>query len=79
MITGDMIKPGPMIIDVGIDCVQGGPEAGKLCGDVDFETAKEVASFITPVPGGLGPMTITMLRANTLESDGRAASVWKLQ
>ena len=70
MITGDMIKPGAIVIDVGINRL---PD-GKLCGDVDFESAKEVASFITPVPGGVGPMTITMLLANTLESAERAAN-----
>ena len=74
MITGDMIKPGAVVIDVGINRILEGPNAGKLCGDVDFESAKEVASFITPVPGGVGPMTITMLLANTLESAERAAS-----
>lgn len=67
MITADMIKPGAVVIDVGINRL---PD-GKLCGDVDFEAAKEVASFITPVPGGVGPMTITMLLANTLESAER--------
>ena len=67
MITGDMIKPGAVVIDVGINRL---PD-GKLCSDVDFEAAKEVASFITPVPGGVGPMTITMLLANTLESAER--------
>ena len=67
MITGDMIKPGAVVIDVGINRL---PD-GKLCGDVDFEAAKEVASYITPVPGGVGPMTITMLLANTLESAER--------
>ncbi len=70
MITGDMIKPGAVVIDVGINRL---PD-GKLCGDVDFESAKEVASFITPVPGGVGPMTITMLLANTLESAERSAN-----
>ena len=68
MITGDMVKPGAVVIDVGINRL---PD-GKLCGDVDFDSAKEVASFITPVPGGVGPMTITMLLANTLESAERA-------
>ena len=68
MVTGDMIKPGAIVIDVGINRQ---PD-GKLCGDVDFESAKEVAAFITPVPGGVGPMTITMLLANTLESAGRS-------
>jgi methylenetetrahydrofolate dehydrogenase (NADP+)/methenyltetrahydrofolate cyclohydrolase len=70
MITGDMIKPGAVVIDVGINRL---PD-GKLCGDVDFESAREVAGYITPVPGGVGPMTITMLLANTLESAERAAS-----
>ena len=70
MITGNMIKPGAVVIDVGINRL---PD-GKLCGDVDFESAKEVAAFITPVPGGVGPMTITMLLANTLESAERAAN-----
>ncbi|MBK7356104.1 bifunctional methylenetetrahydrofolate dehydrogenase/methenyltetrahydrofolate cyclohydrolase FolD [Propionivibrio sp.] len=69
MITGDMIKPGAVVIDVGINRM---PD-GKLCGDVDFDSAKEVAAFITPVPGGVGPMTITMLLANTLESAERSA------
>ncbi len=70
MITGDMIKPGAVVIDVGINRLP--PEqGGKLCGDVDFESCKEVASFITPVPGGVGPMTITMLLANTIEAAER--------
>ena len=67
MITGDMIKPGATVIDVGINRTA----EGKLCGDVDFESAKEVAGAITPVPGGVGPMTITMLLANTLEAAER--------
>jgi methylenetetrahydrofolate dehydrogenase (NADP+)/methenyltetrahydrofolate cyclohydrolase len=62
MITGDMIKPGAAVIDVGINRM---PD-GKLCGDVDFGSAREVAGWITPVPGGVGPMTITMLVANTV-------------
>ena len=70
MITGDMIRPGAVVIDVGINRL---PD-GKLCGDVDFESAKEVAAFITPVPGGVGPMTITMLLANTLKSAERATN-----
>ena len=73
MITGDMIKPGATVIDVGINRMTDGPNAGKLCGDVDFETAKEVAGVITPVPGGVGPMTITMLLTNTLEAAERCA------
>ena len=72
MITGDMIKPGATVIDVGINRLP--PEqGGKLCGDVDFESAVTVAGAITPVPGGVGPMTITMLLANTLESAERVA------
>jgi methylenetetrahydrofolate dehydrogenase (NADP+)/methenyltetrahydrofolate cyclohydrolase len=63
MITGDMIKPGAVVIDVGINRVN-----DKLVGDVQFETAAEKASYITPVPGGVGPMTITMLMLNTLEA-----------
>ena len=73
MITGDMIKPGATVIDVGINRLQSGPDAGKLCGDVDFDSCKEVAGVITPVPGGVGPMTITMLLTNTLESAERVA------
>jgi len=70
MISGDMIKPGAIVVDVGINRL---PD-GKLCGDVDFASAKEVASAITPVPGGVGPMTITMLLTNTLEAAERIAS-----
>lgn len=69
MIKGDMIKPGAAVIDVGMNR----DENGKLCGDVDFESAKEVAGCITPVPGGVGPMTITMLVANTVQSAERVA------
>ena len=69
MITGDMIKPGAAVIDVGINRMAD----GKLCGDVDFDSAKEVAGWITPVPGGVGPMTITMLVANTVRSAERTA------
>lgn len=66
-VTGEMVKPGAVVIDVGINRL---PD-GKLCGDVDFDTAREMASLITPVPGGVGPMTITMLLANTIESAAR--------
>ncbi len=69
MITGDMIKPGAAVIDVGINRLPN----GKLVGDVDFDSAKEVAGWITPVPGGVGPMTITMLLANTVQAAGRSA------
>lgn len=62
MITGDMIKPGAVVIDVGMNRL----ENGKLCGDVEFESANLVASFITPVPGGVGPMTIATLMKNTV-------------
>ncbi len=72
MITGDMIKPGATVIDVGINRLPA-EQGGKLCGDVDFESAREVAGLITPVPGGVGPMTITMLLTNTIESAERAA------
>ena len=72
MITGDMIKPGATVIDVGINRLPA-EQGGKLCGDVDFESAREVAGLITPVPGGVGPMTITMLLTNTLESAERSA------
>ncbi|MBI2308807.1 MAG: bifunctional methylenetetrahydrofolate dehydrogenase/methenyltetrahydrofolate cyclohydrolase FolD [Rhodocyclales bacterium] len=68
-VTADMVKPGAVVIDVGINRL---PD-GKLCGDVDFDGVKEVAGAITPVPGGVGPMTITMLLANTLEAAERSA------
>lgn len=71
MITGDMIKPGAVVIDVGINRIDSGPDAGKLCGDVDYASVREVAGLVTPVPGGVGPMTITMLLANTVESAAR--------
>lgn len=64
LITADMVKPGAVVIDVGMNR----NPAGKLCGDVDFEGVREVAGWLTPVPGGVGPMTITMLLANTIES-----------
>ncbi len=72
-VTGDMLKPGATVIDVGINRLVDGPDAGKLCGDVDFASAVEVAGAITPVPGGVGPMTITMLLENTVVSAARAA------
>ncbi len=68
MITGAMIKPGAAVIDVGINRLAD----GKLCGDVDFDSAKEVAGFLTPVPGGVGPMTITMLVANAVQAAERS-------
>ena len=67
-LTGDMVKPGAVVIDVGMNR----DDAGKLCGDVDFASVAKVAGAITPVPGGVGPMTIAMLLANTVESAERA-------
>jgi methylenetetrahydrofolate dehydrogenase (NADP+)/methenyltetrahydrofolate cyclohydrolase len=69
VLTADMVKPGAVVIDVGMNR----NDEGKLCGDVDFEGVKEVASWITPVPGGVGPMTRAMLLVNTLEAAERAA------
>ena len=63
LITKDCIKPGAIVIDVGINRLAD----GTLCGDVDFEACKDVASYITPVPGGVGPMTVTMLMRNTID------------
>lgn len=68
VLTADMVKPGAVVLDVGMNR----NEEGKLCGDVDFDGVSQVASYITPVPGGVGPMTITMLLVNTLESAKRA-------
>jgi methylenetetrahydrofolate dehydrogenase (NADP+) / methenyltetrahydrofolate cyclohydrolase len=68
ILTADMVKPGATVIDVGMNR----DENGKLCGDVDFAAVKDVAGFITPVPGGVGPMTITMLLVNTIEAAERA-------
>ena len=70
VLTSDMVKPGAVVLDVGMNR----DDAGKLCGDVDFEAVKLVAGYITPVPGGVGPMTITMLLANTLDSAQQALS-----
>ena len=67
-VTADMVRPGAVVIDVGINRVD-----GKVRGDVDFESVRQVASWITPVPGGVGKMTITMLLQNTLEAAERAA------
>jgi len=69
MITGDMIKPGAVVIDVGINR----KADGKLTGDVEFASASKVAGAITPVPGGVGTMTIAMLLVNTIEAAERAA------
>ena len=70
VLTADMVKPGAVVLDVGMNR----DDDGKLCGDVDFEGVKQVASHITPVPGGVGPMTITMLLVNTLASAEKSLS-----
>jgi len=70
VLTADMCKPGAVVIDVGMNR----NDEGKLCGDVDFDGVKQVAGYITPVPGGVGPMTITMLLVNTLEAAERLAA-----
>jgi methylenetetrahydrofolate dehydrogenase (NADP+)/methenyltetrahydrofolate cyclohydrolase len=69
VLTADMVKPGAVVIDVGMNR----NDEGKLCGDVDFDGVKNVAGWITPVPGGVGPMTRAMLLANTIEAAERAA------
>ncbi|MEJ8858684.1 bifunctional methylenetetrahydrofolate dehydrogenase/methenyltetrahydrofolate cyclohydrolase FolD [Variovorax robiniae] len=69
VLTADMVKPGAVVIDVGMNR----NDEGKLCGDVDFEGVRELASWITPVPGGVGPMTRAMLLVNTLEAAENAA------
>jgi methylenetetrahydrofolate dehydrogenase (NADP+)/methenyltetrahydrofolate cyclohydrolase len=71
ILTADMVKPGAVVIDVGMNR----NAQGKLCGDVDFDGVSQVASHITPVPGGVGPMTITMLLVNTLEAAEKVALV----
>lgn len=70
ILTREMVKPGAIVVDVGMNR----NDEGKLCGDVDFAGVKEVAGWITPVPGGVGPMTITMLLVNTVEAAERAAA-----
>ena len=67
VLSADMVKPGAVVLDVGMNR----NDAGKLCGDVDFDGVRQVAGYITPVPGGVGPMTITMLLVNTLEAAER--------
>jgi methylenetetrahydrofolate dehydrogenase (NADP+)/methenyltetrahydrofolate cyclohydrolase len=71
VLTADMVKPGAVIIDVGMNR----NDEGKLCGDVDFPGVSEVAGWITPVPGGVGPMTITMLLVNTIEAAEHRAGI----
>jgi methylenetetrahydrofolate dehydrogenase (NADP+)/methenyltetrahydrofolate cyclohydrolase len=66
LVTADMVKPGAAVIDVGINRIVGPDGSGRLVGDVDFESVREVAGWISPVPGGVGPLTVAMLLANTL-------------
>ncbi|NRF68957.1 bifunctional methylenetetrahydrofolate dehydrogenase/methenyltetrahydrofolate cyclohydrolase FolD [Aquincola sp. S2] len=70
VLTADMVKPGAVVIDVGMNK----KDDGKLCGDVDFDAVREIAGWITPVPGGVGPMTRAMLLVNTVESAERTAA-----
>ena len=70
-VTGDMVKEGAVVIDVGINRL----DTGKLCGDVEFESAEKKAAYITPVPGGVGPMTIAMLMKNTLTAAKQQAGL----
>ena len=75
-ITADMVKEGAVVIDVGVNRIGMTPEGkAKLCGDVDFESVREKASMITPVPGGVGPMTITMLMLNTVKAARLSAAI----
>ena len=71
VITAEHVKPGAVVIDVGMNR----DEEGKLCGDVAYDEVKEIASYITPVPKGVGPMTITMLMHNTLKSARKTLSL----
>ena len=75
LVTGAMVKEGAVVIDVGINRLSD----GKLAGDVDFESVRERAGWITPVPGGVGPMTITMLLANTVRAAERYADSARTQ
>jgi methylenetetrahydrofolate dehydrogenase (NADP+)/methenyltetrahydrofolate cyclohydrolase len=70
LLGADMVKPGAVVLDVGMNR----RDDGRLCGDVDFDAVRKVAGWITPVPGGVGPMTITMLLVNTIEAAERVAA-----
>ena len=70
LVTADMVKPGAIVLDVGMNR----DDEGRLCGDVDFDRVRDVAGFITPVPGGVGPMTRAMLLSNTLDAAERLTS-----
>jgi methylenetetrahydrofolate dehydrogenase (NADP+)/methenyltetrahydrofolate cyclohydrolase len=74
VLTADMVKPGAVVLDVGMNR----NDEGKLCGDVDYVGVSQVAGYITPVPGGVGPMTIAMLLVNTLEAAEREAAARSL-
>jgi len=75
LITADMVKPGAAVIDIGINLIEvtkaDGTQGTKTVGDVDFDSVHEVAGWITPVPGGVGPMTVAMLLRNTVEATER--------
>ena len=77
MITADMVKPGAAVIDVGVNRIPDETKKSgfRLCGDVDFDEVKEIASYITPVPRGVGPMTIAMLMMNTVEAARRSSDL----
>ena len=74
-VTAEMVKPGAIVVDVGINRIDDGSPKGRLVGDVDFEAVAAIASHITPVPGGVGPMTVATLLANTLEAYDRRESL----
>jgi methylenetetrahydrofolate dehydrogenase (NADP+)/methenyltetrahydrofolate cyclohydrolase len=65
LVTADMVKPGAAVIDVGINRIAASDGTSRLVGDVDFDAVREIAGWITPVPGGVGPLTVAMLLANT--------------
>jgi methylenetetrahydrofolate dehydrogenase (NADP+)/methenyltetrahydrofolate cyclohydrolase len=71
LVTSEMVKPGAIIVDVGVNRVKGPDGKTRTVGDVDFERAKEIAGFISPVPGGVGPMTVAMLLLNVVEAAER--------
>ncbi|MGB5635594.1 MAG: bifunctional methylenetetrahydrofolate dehydrogenase/methenyltetrahydrofolate cyclohydrolase FolD [Waterburya sp.] len=74
IITGEMVKPGAVVIDVGINRIETSSSKSKLVGDVAFDEVSKIASYITPVPGGIGPMTVAMLLSNTVQSYGMKVS-----
>ena len=78
LITADMVKPGAIVVDVGINRVEQPDGKGKIVGDVDFEAVAAIASYITPVPGGIGPMTVAMLLQNTVASYRARANILKV-